>query len=42
VNPNTGEPLGLSRRSVTAANTVYHDARRASYVALPLVKLTGR
>jgi uncharacterized protein len=42
VNPNTGEPLGLSRRSVTATNTVYHDARRASYVALPLVKLTGR
>ena len=35
-NPNTGEPLGRSRRVVSADNTVYHDAARASYVLLPL------
>ena len=28
VNPNTGEPLGLSRRTLIAENTVYHDAGR--------------
>jgi uncharacterized protein len=38
VNPNTGEPLGLSRRSVVAMNTIYHDAHRPSYVVLPVVK----
>ena len=27
VNPNTGEPLGLSRRSVVAPNTVYRRMR---------------
>ena len=30
VNPNTGEPLGLSRRTEIARNTVYHDADRPS------------
>jgi putative CocE/NonD family hydrolase len=25
VNPNTGEPLGMSRRVVTAENTIYHE-----------------
>lgn len=37
VNPNTGEPLGRNRRSVTADNTVYHDARRASHIVLPVL-----
>lgn len=37
VNPNTGEPLGLNRRSIKADNTVYHDARRASHIVLPIV-----
>jgi putative CocE/NonD family hydrolase len=42
VNPNTGEPLGLNRRTAIAVNTVYHDARRSSYVVLPIVKLRER
>ena len=37
VNPNTGEPLGLSRRTEVARNTVYHDADRPSHVVLPVV-----
>jgi putative CocE/NonD family hydrolase len=37
VNPNTGEPLGLSRRVATADNTVYHDAKHPSSVVLPIV-----
>jgi uncharacterized protein len=30
VNPNTGEPLGLSRLTKTADNTIYHDPTHAS------------
>jgi uncharacterized protein len=37
VNPNTGEPLGLNRRVVSADNSVYHDAQYASRIVLPLV-----
>ena len=37
VNPNTGEPLGLSRRSVAADNKIFHDRRRPSHVVLPLL-----
>jgi uncharacterized protein len=37
VNPNTGGPIGLERRMVTADNTIYHDARRASSVVLPII-----
>ena len=37
VNPNTGEPLGLSRRTVVAENAVYHDADRPSHIVLPVV-----
>ena len=40
VNPNTGEPLGRHRRSVSADNTVYHDRERPSHVLLPV--LPGR
>ena len=36
VNPNTGEPLGLNRRSQIAENTVYHDAAHRSAVVLPM------
>ena len=37
VNPNTGEPLGTSRRRVAADNTIYHDAEHPSQVVLPVV-----
>ena len=37
VNPNTGEPLGRSRRMVVAHNTVYHDAAHPSHVMLPVI-----
>jgi uncharacterized protein len=37
VNPNTGEPLGLSRMMKVAENTIYHDAQHASAVRLHLL-----
>lgn len=37
VNPNTGEPEGLARRSRIATNTVYMDRERPSHVVLPIV-----
>ena len=37
VNPNTGEPLGASRRYVTADNTGYHEVTHPSRVMLPIV-----
>ncbi len=37
VNPNTGEPLGLSRLLKTAENTIYHDPAHASAVKLFLM-----
>jgi putative CocE/NonD family hydrolase len=37
VNPNTGEPLGRHRRTVTADNTIYHDADHPSHVILPII-----
>lgn len=37
VNPNTGEPLGISRRKIMADNTVVHDAGHPSHVILPVV-----
>jgi putative CocE/NonD family hydrolase len=37
VNPNTGEPLNRNRRTVVAANTVYHDATHPSHVLLPII-----
>lgn len=40
VNPNTGEPLGLNRRKVSAENTIHHSKRSPSHVLLPL--LPGR
>jgi len=37
VNPNTGEPLGRSRRRVAADNTIFHDRRRPSHIVLPVL-----
>ncbi len=37
VNPNTGEPLGVGRRTVVADNEVFHDGERASHVVLPMI-----
>jgi uncharacterized protein len=37
VNPNTGEPVGMSRRFVVADNSIFHTATRASHVVLPIV-----
>jgi putative CocE/NonD family hydrolase len=38
VNPNTGEPLGLNRRMVTADNSVYHGGKYLSRIVLPVVE----
>jgi putative CocE/NonD family hydrolase len=35
-NPNTGEPLGLNRRMVTADNTIHHSAAYPSHIVVPL------
>jgi predicted acyl esterase len=37
VNPNSGEPVGMSRRLVVADNAIYHTVGRASHVVLPIV-----
>jgi hypothetical protein len=37
VNPNTGEPLGASRRWATADNSIHHSARYPSHLLLPVV-----
>ena len=37
VNPNTGEPLGMSRRKVKADNTIYHDMIYSSHAILPII-----
>lgn len=42
VNPNSGEPLGRSRRMVSTDNSIYHDREHPSHVVLPIVPLTGR
>ncbi|MCB0689935.1 MAG: CocE/NonD family hydrolase, partial [Saprospiraceae bacterium] len=36
INPNTGEPLGLSKRKIKADNTIYHDEARSSRVVLKI------
>ena len=35
-NPNTGEPLGKNRRTMTADNTIHHSATYPSHIVLPL------
>ncbi|MBI4638679.1 MAG: CocE/NonD family hydrolase [Candidatus Rokubacteria bacterium] len=37
VNPNTGDPLWASGESRPAVNTIHHDARHPSRLALPLI-----
>jgi putative CocE/NonD family hydrolase len=37
VNPNTGEPLNDHRTTVTATNTIYHDAAHPSHIVLPVI-----
>ncbi len=37
VNPNTGEPLNDHRRTVTAENTILHDAGHPSHILLPVI-----
>ena len=37
-NPNTGEPVADAAELRKARQTVYHDARRPSYVLLPVVQ----
>ena len=37
VNPNTGEPIGMSRRFRVADNAIFHTATRPSHVVLPIV-----
>ena len=41
VNPNSGEPLGRSRRTVVADNTILHDAAHPSQIVLSLVESRG-
>lgn len=37
LNPNTGEPLGTSRRRISADNTIFHNAEHPSALVLPVV-----
>lgn len=37
LNPNTGEPLGTSRRKLPAQNSLFHDRDHASRVLLPVI-----
>jgi hypothetical protein len=37
INPNTGEPLGLSTGMTEAVNAVHHDAEYPSCVILPVI-----
>jgi hypothetical protein len=36
-NLNTGEPLGTTTRMVTAAQKIFHERERLSYITLPIV-----
>ena len=40
-NPGTGLDMGKGTKSRTAQNTVYHDAKNASYVLLPIIPRSG-
>jgi len=41
VNPNTGEPVGMGRRTVPADNSIFHTSTRDSHVLLPIVPRTS-
>ncbi len=36
-NPNTGEPVLQHTHTAVARNKIYHDSRRPSYIALPVI-----
>ncbi|MCA1666501.1 MAG: CocE/NonD family hydrolase, partial [Thermomicrobia bacterium] len=40
INPNTGDPLGTSGRSIVAENTIYHDAAHPSHITLPVIAMS--
>lgn len=42
VNPNTGEPLGESRRVQVAHQTIYHDPAHPSHLVLPVIPRDGK
>jgi putative CocE/NonD family hydrolase len=42
VNPNTGEPEGMARRTRVAANSVHVDRARPSRAILPLIPVAAR
>ena len=42
INPNTGEPLGQSRRWKVAENAVYHDPAHPSRIVLPIIPPANR
>ena len=37
VNPNTGEPIALNRKSIIAENTIYHEKGHPSCILLPII-----
>ena len=39
INPNTGEPLWSSGRTIIATNTVFHDESHPSHIVLPVIPL---
>ena len=39
VNPNSGEPIGKSRRFMIADNTIYVDSKRPSHITLPIIPI---
>ncbi len=41
VNPNSGEPLNDNRRWTVAENAIFHDARHASHILLPIIPGSG-
>lgn len=42
VNPNTGEPEGMARRTRIATNSVYMDRTRPSHAVLPIAPAGGK
>lgn len=37
INPNIGEPLGLSKRTERAVNTIHHEAAHPPHIVLPII-----
>jgi putative CocE/NonD family hydrolase len=38
VNPNTGDPLWSSKKTISAEQTIYHDSKNVSFITLPVIK----